>query len=118
MRKEVELKMASAFQFDQWNLQGNQLFLKWNGQDYRFEIQKKNSSDWCLFLPEKNQRFRLAFAGDEVVVEGFSFQQLQKDRRGGKSGNTGGELVSPMPGKILKIFVSVNDEVKPEIPSS
>lgn len=109
MKKTIVLN-GSSFECEEIKKDKNILSFVFRGKKYSFEIDK-NQENVYLKDSHGNQTQGLV-SGDLIWIDGMRFekQSSRKKRRGVQEASAGG-LLSPMPGKILKVMVASGDQV-------
>ena len=87
------------------------LSFSFKGKDYFFQILKQ-SCDY-LILQWEQQRFKIFFFQDQFLVRD-KLATIVKDKlvRQKKKNQEAGDIISPMPGRILKVMVTEGSTVK------
>jgi acetyl/propionyl-CoA carboxylase alpha subunit len=88
---------------------------KLNGTNYQFDYQSKKQSE-IVFRDPKNTKHSISYSLDSnemhcVVNSKDAHLDFLKSLKKKKSAGEEHEMISPMPGKILKVMVKAGDEV-------
>ena len=91
------------------------VLFKFNGEDYSVNLGRRD--DAMMVLSHKGKNRQVVTSEAHYVVDGHEFTiESGKKSRSKSKGNDHGQMKSPMPGKILKIFVKAGDTVKAGTP--
>ena len=86
------------------------VLFKFNGEEYSVNLGRRD--DVMMVLNHKGKNRKVITSEAQFVVDGHEFTiESGKKSRNKSKGNVQGHMNSPMPGKILKIFVKVGDTV-------
>lgn len=72
----------------------------------------KNNKSYTVYFVLNEKNTEIAFSGDQFLVEKIEEQVEKKRTRDEDSQFQDGKIGAPMPGKILKIFISEGDKIK------
>ncbi|MBY0415971.1 MAG: acetyl-CoA carboxylase biotin carboxyl carrier protein subunit [Bdellovibrionales bacterium] len=92
-------------------------FVLFNLDGTEYAVNLGNVDDYKMTLDYDNSNTTVSTVDTHFVVDGieFAIDAPKRSRTKSKSSDHG-QMTSPMPGKILKIFVKVGDIVKPGTP--
>tara|TARA_R110002072_G_scaffold276051_1_gene437535 strand:+ start:281348 stop:281842 length:495 start_codon:yes stop_codon:yes gene_type:complete len=94
--------------------QSGLIHFDFEGQSYSFS-RKSHASNKEVVLSNEDtgENSVLTYSDTKAVIDGLDVN-IQDDiyKRDGLASADGGSMTSPMPGKILKVFVKVDDNVK------
>lgn len=112
MQKEWKLN-GEDFQFDWTKSDDDGFNLEFEGKSYQGKVIKKINNHKVL-VNFNGKNFIVLKSGNHIsigakTIEALDLKARQKTKGADSSEN---EMNSPMPGKILKVLVSVGDEVK------
>jgi biotin carboxyl carrier protein len=98
-------------------LEQNPRFVLFNLDGTEYAVNLGNVEDYKYNLAYNSGNTTVVAVDTHFVVDGFEFaiSAPRRNRSKGKSADHG-QMTSPMPGKILKIFVDVGQEVTPGTP--
>jgi len=101
--KEIEIELIR-------NRHG-QVCFRHEGREFTYDLINKHENK--LTLKSENQTSRVSFSNGQYIVNGLD-AFVERPQHGRKKGGSdeAGHMTSPMPGKILKVFVACGDEVK------
>jgi biotin carboxyl carrier protein len=98
-------------------LEQNPRFVLFNLDGTEYAVKLGNVDDYKYNLEYEDTNSSVAVVDTYFVIDGIEFAiDAPKRTRGKTKVQDHGLMTSPMPGKILKIFVKVGDEVKPGTP--
>lgn len=83
------------------------------GQKFQFEIEKTHSANEFM-VTNTNTKKSAPFVASEnyFYSNGKEFKFVEESRTRGKKVQAPGSMLSPMPGKILKVMVNAGDKVE------
>lgn len=91
------------------------ILFEFEGEEYSVALSNFHEGKMVLNLKGKNHE--VIMSDSDYVVEGEEFKiEAPKRTRGKVKSHDSGQMKSPMPGKILKIFVNVGDAVEAGTP--
>ena len=109
MKKQIELN-DELIDID--ILEQNAKFVLFNLDGTQYAVNLGNVEDYKYNLAYKSTNTTVVAVDTHFVVDGFEFAINAPRRNRSKAKNSDhGQMTSPMPGKILKIFVKVGQEV-------
>lgn len=109
MKKTMVIN-GQKFECDEIKKDQKSISFTFEGKSWSFEIEKKDDR---VFLKDSSGMQHRGMLVDHLLwIDGerFEKQSSQQKRRGHQEASVGG-LVSPMPGKILKVLVASGDQV-------
>lgn len=98
-------------------IEQNPRFVLFNLDGTEYAVNLSNTDDYKMNLAYNNKNVTVVGVDTHFVVDGveFAIEAPRRSRSKGKSADHG-QMTSPMPGKILKIFVKDGQEVEPGTP--
>ena len=106
MKKEWTVN-GEPIQFEVLKQNAKSVSLKFKEQVYHYSLREDGSLE-----TDQNELIISLRAGDDFLIDGEEFNLVRsKPARLAAGKNAQGSLKSPMPGKILKIFVELGQEV-------
>ena len=98
-------------------IEQNPRFVLFNLEGTEYAVNLGNVDDYRYSLDYNNANSTVASVDTHFVIDGIEFKIDAPRRSRSKSKAADhGQMTSPMPGKILKIFVKAGDEVVPGTP--
>ncbi len=94
-------------------LSNGKIEVEYDGHKFQFQLEKINSQNEYL-VSNLNTKNSLKFIASEncIYSNGEEFKFSEENRRRGKKKEIPGSMLSPMPGKILKIMVNIGDSIE------
>ena len=109
MKKEIILD-NEAVEVDVIDEQPNFVLFKFEGEEYGVHLE--SNRDGKLVLSHKGINHSVINSQNAFVLNGFEIEVAMPSRKRQKNKSaTTGSMLSPMPGKILKIFKKEGDKV-------
>ena len=98
-------------------IEQNARFVLFNLDGTEYSVNLSNVDDYKMNLAYKNTNVTVVGVDTHFVVDGveFAISAPSRSRAKGKTADHG-QMTSPMPGKILKIFIKEGSEVIPGTP--
>lgn len=98
-------------------IEQNPRFVLFNLEGTEYAVNLGSVDDYKYNLAYNNANSTVATVGTHFVIDGieFNIDAPKRSRGKGKSADHG-QMTSPMPGKILKIFVKAGDSVEAGTP--
>lgn len=98
-------------------IEQNPRFVLFNLDGTEYTVNLSNVDDYKMNLSYNNSNVTVVGVDTHFVVDGVEFRisAPNRSRSKGKAADHG-QMTSPMPGKILKIFIKVGSEVEPGTP--
>lgn len=111
MKKELTIN-NNEIDFEIISRKDKQVTIELNGKNFTYTLLNSDELNLTITNGEStfiipNHHGRFVIGGKDVMVKG-----PHQGRSSGKRGAAAGNMLSPMPGKILKVLVKVGDDVK------
>jgi biotin carboxyl carrier protein len=109
MKKEVFVNdQETSFE---WGKTDSGFQVTIEGKSFDVELVKRLGPNQAVIRCQ-GKNHKVWFSNSSVAVGDFTFSVESKSGRKKKGAKEEGSLTSPMPGKVLKVFVKAGDEVK------